>query len=80
MAASGQITFESVGQIKSTVYYDRQNIRFHVVNGKLTLLAEEMISGTNIFRQLSEMPTQRAKRVGRRSSITPPMKKPSWIH
>lgn len=50
MAASGQITFESVGQIKSTVYYDRQNIRFHDVNGKHPLLAEEMISGTKLFR------------------------------
>lgn len=41
MSASGQVNFVSVGQIKSTTNYDRQNIRFHDVNGmSITLFLE----------------------------------------
>lgn len=34
MTASGKISFEKVGQIKSATGYDRQNVRFKDVNGK----------------------------------------------
>ncbi|KAH9211550.1 hypothetical protein DL95DRAFT_427087 [Leptodontidium sp. 2 PMI_412] len=33
MSSTGQVSFENINQIKSVTNYDRQNVRFHDVNG-----------------------------------------------
>lgn len=44
MTADGNIVFEDVGQIKLATHYDRQNVRFNDVNGKLiSIISQQLV-------------------------------------